>query len=270
VAAEGTYKSHTDYVDYPLVHLPNTSFDKVLINGKARVACALRILPHLHSNSIVFFHDWFLRPEHYAAVLDYYDEVSRVMATDIVFPSLPAAPANETYGILVLRPKPVSPRDATGVSAVSAFSPDTRQPVVSADTINAIYAVFSAKLSAETQERLVDVSAGSAAKITTGQLSPANSSGVFQYNHAATLSRQTSYHHLVLDCVALPLLVAMYWAVKALFTQVFSSSLSKQHAIPHANVKITAVATSPRSSPRIVKTLMPFFAAIIPGSPTFR
>jgi hypothetical protein len=79
IAAEGTYATHAAYVDYPLEHLPEKTFDKVLINGAARVACALRILPHLHADSVVFFHDWFLRPDHYTAVLAHYEEVSRIV-----------------------------------------------------------------------------------------------------------------------------------------------------------------------------------------------
>jgi hypothetical protein len=49
-----------------------TTFDAALVDGRFRVACALKLLPYLHSKSILFMHDFWLRPM-YHAVLPYYD-----------------------------------------------------------------------------------------------------------------------------------------------------------------------------------------------------
>jgi len=69
-----------------------TTFDAALVDGRFRVACALKLLPYLHSTSILFMHDFWLRRE-YHAVLDFYDVLGRARS------------------LVVLRKKPVLPAD---------------------------------------------------------------------------------------------------------------------------------------------------------------
>lgn len=52
------------------------SFDVALVDGRYRVACALRLLTLIHDSSLVILHDFWNRPQ-YHAVLDFYNVVSR-------------------------------------------------------------------------------------------------------------------------------------------------------------------------------------------------
>ena len=64
-------------------------YDAVLIDGKGRAAVALRILPWLHANSVVFFHDFFsLKPSGcrtcpdisaWHHILDFYDVIDSIV-----------------------------------------------------------------------------------------------------------------------------------------------------------------------------------------------
>lgn len=64
------------YVDV-VTRLNETTFDVVFIDGRARVACALKVLPYLSPTSTVILHD--ARRDYYAHILEYYDEVGRVV-----------------------------------------------------------------------------------------------------------------------------------------------------------------------------------------------
>ena len=66
------FKTYIEYVDGL-----STTFDKVLIDGRARVQCAERVLPHLSKNAIVFIHDFWQRPQ-YHSILNLYDEVMSI------------------------------------------------------------------------------------------------------------------------------------------------------------------------------------------------
>lgn len=68
------------------------TFDAALVDGRFRVACALKLLSYLHSSSILFMHDFWLRPR-YHVVLAYYDVVGTARS------------------IVVLRKKTVLPAD---------------------------------------------------------------------------------------------------------------------------------------------------------------
>eukprot|EP00948_MAST-09A_sp_MAST-9A-sp1_P004326 g4326.t1 len=67
----------------------HSGYDAVLIDGKGRAAIALRILPWLHANSVVFFHDFFsIKPSGcktcpdiaaWHHILDFYDIVDSVL-----------------------------------------------------------------------------------------------------------------------------------------------------------------------------------------------
>lgn len=65
------------------------------------MACALKVLPHLHPDSLVFIHDFYSRLEHYKGVLEYYVEVARVLAYRNGDPT--QGPIDEPQGLIVLR-----------------------------------------------------------------------------------------------------------------------------------------------------------------------
>ena len=54
--------------------LDHAFFDVALVDGRFRVACALKLLNYLHSNSILFMHDFWVRQQ-YHVVLEYYDVI---------------------------------------------------------------------------------------------------------------------------------------------------------------------------------------------------
>eukprot|EP00002_Diphylleia_rotans_P034187 TRINITY_DN7327_c0_g3_i1.p1 TRINITY_DN7327_c0_g3~~TRINITY_DN7327_c0_g3_i1.p1 ORF type:complete len:248 (-),score=42.99 TRINITY_DN7327_c0_g3_i1:139-882(-) len=64
------YKDYINAVDWWNVK----KFDLVLVDGRARPQCALKIVPFLHKDSVVFIHDW--SRSHYHAVLDAYDIIT--------------------------------------------------------------------------------------------------------------------------------------------------------------------------------------------------
>ena len=72
-------------------------FDLVLVDGRFRVACALKALQHVAVNSTVLVHDFYraddhgINREHYAMLLDWYDA---------------APPGGGTVELAVLTPKP--------------------------------------------------------------------------------------------------------------------------------------------------------------------
>ena len=75
---QSEYVHYKEYVD--VVDRLNTIFDVVLIDGRARRICALKILPYLKSDSIVIIHDWCMRKPYYC-VLDYYDLIEKIEDT---------------------------------------------------------------------------------------------------------------------------------------------------------------------------------------------
>lgn len=94
------YKQFREYVD-AVDTFKEPSFDRVFIDGRARLACALKVLPYLKPDSLVFIHDFFSRTNLYGAVLQYYDEVARVLAVRNDDPTL--GPIDEPQGLIVLR-----------------------------------------------------------------------------------------------------------------------------------------------------------------------
>lgn len=79
-------------------------FDAVLIDGRARVATAMRVLPYLTPSSVVFVHDWGTRSHLYAPILRYYTPVARVAA--VAGADRSVGPVDEPQGLLVLRRSP--------------------------------------------------------------------------------------------------------------------------------------------------------------------
>jgi len=78
-------------------------FDKVLIDGRARMACALKILPYLKPTSVVFVHDFYTRTHLYGGIMEYYDEIARVLASPNYDPRF--GPLEEPQGLVVLKRK---------------------------------------------------------------------------------------------------------------------------------------------------------------------
>ena len=72
------YEEFVDYIEFPKTL--NLKFDKVLIDGRARAYCAMFIRDYLHKDSLVFFHDFWARPQ-YHHILEYYEEVDSVKDT---------------------------------------------------------------------------------------------------------------------------------------------------------------------------------------------
>mmetsp|Transcript_31005 Transcript_31005/g.73722 ORF Transcript_31005/g.73722 Transcript_31005/m.73722 type:complete len:262 (-) Transcript_31005:329-1114(-) len=89
----GNYLQFKRYVAAPRRFHPLVQhFDRVLVDGRARIACALFALRYLEGNSLLFLHDYFQRAEtrNYNRVLEHYSVVAAVDE------------------LLVLRPKPAS------------------------------------------------------------------------------------------------------------------------------------------------------------------
>lgn len=57
---------------------PPVTADVVLIDGRFRVAVALKSLWHIHAASVVLVHDWTSRAAEYGRILKYYDIVGSV------------------------------------------------------------------------------------------------------------------------------------------------------------------------------------------------
>ncbi|CDF35217.1 unnamed protein product [Chondrus crispus] len=196
---EGSYTAFHNYVDFPRMNLSEVAFDKVLINGRARVACALRILPQLREHSRVFFHDYFLRPEHYSSVLTYYDEVARILAHGPV-----SGYTDEPMGLLVLKPK---------LEYI-----DNEIAHVTVARLNTIYDNYE-----ETEPTEDSASADTAFQhglLSTGE------GGFPYYEMSRELARSTTRVRLLLDVIMIPCIVVTYLVLRCLFVNVFLEALS--------------------------------------------
>lgn len=63
------------YVDV-IDSLNHTVYDVVLIDGRFRAACGLKVLDYIDDCSYVFVHDWLTRISRYRILLEFYDEVA--------------------------------------------------------------------------------------------------------------------------------------------------------------------------------------------------
>jgi hypothetical protein len=69
---ESTYNDYSDYIE--IASSFNKKFDVVLIDGRARVECAIKALDLIHRNSVVIVHDFYKKSrDRYKKVLNYYD-----------------------------------------------------------------------------------------------------------------------------------------------------------------------------------------------------
>jgi hypothetical protein len=79
----GNYDQFSSYVHAVDNFKPGGKYDVVLVDGRARVACAAYALRHLHPESTVLIHD-FYRPQNrylsrkYGQVFRFYDQIHRV------------------------------------------------------------------------------------------------------------------------------------------------------------------------------------------------
>ena len=78
---EGDYRTFKRYVDY-LEQVGVEKVDFALIDGRARVAVALRVLPFLKEASVVAVHDTQHRPEEYKEIFEHYDLVEKAVGKD--------------------------------------------------------------------------------------------------------------------------------------------------------------------------------------------
>ncbi|CAN8068004.1 unnamed protein product [Agarophyton chilense] len=195
---EGSYAAFQNYVDLPRSNLSDHRFDKVLINGHARVACALRILPQLKPTSLVFFHDFFLRPAHYAAVLPFYHEVARVVAHSSV-----TGFTDEPMGMLVLRPREQYV---------------TSDADVAVSRINTIYAQYE-------EEQPSEASTNMQIAYDHGLL-PSDGGAFPLLSLKRQLARQSTQARLFLDLVAIPFVILTYMVLRDVFRKVFLKALS--------------------------------------------
>lgn len=89
---EGTEEQFKEYIK-AASEFGVEKYDRVLIDGRARAACAKYILPYLKPDSIVFMHDYHDRPFYHGVVNDHYEIVADI---------------NVGQSLAVLRPKPAS------------------------------------------------------------------------------------------------------------------------------------------------------------------
>lgn len=75
-----TYKDYQDYIETAFSF--NVKFDAVLIDGRARVACAMHAVSMLNSGGVIFVHDFWKRTRaRYRCLLDNFTEVASVKDT---------------------------------------------------------------------------------------------------------------------------------------------------------------------------------------------
>jgi len=78
VVLYGVKVLNNDFTDYFLKveHLDVPKFDIVLIDGRSRVNCSIKLLPYITKDSIVLLHD--SEREKYQSILKYYNLLSEV------------------------------------------------------------------------------------------------------------------------------------------------------------------------------------------------
>jgi len=70
------YEEFKTYIEYPKTF--DVKFDRVLIDGRARVQCAEFIVPYLNQGAMVMVHDFWRRPQ-YHSLLNLYREVASIV-----------------------------------------------------------------------------------------------------------------------------------------------------------------------------------------------
>lgn len=85
--SDGTYLDFKDYVN-TIDDIGETTFDFVLVDGRARIAAAVKVLSYIHNNSVVVLHDanriFDERiQDRYEEVWDYYDPVVQLWGPSV-------------------------------------------------------------------------------------------------------------------------------------------------------------------------------------------
>jgi hypothetical protein len=114
----GDYATFRPYVDR-VETLGVPAFDIVFVDGRARMACALKALEFMHNESLLFMHDFYTRNMQYAGVLDYFTEVARVLAQPNTDPRM--GPIDEPQGLVVLRRKENAPKALTAAQIQAKY-----------------------------------------------------------------------------------------------------------------------------------------------------
>jgi hypothetical protein len=70
------YEEFKTYIEYPKTF--DVKFDRVLIDGRARVQCAEYIIPYLNDNALVLVHDFWKRPQ-YHSLLNLFTEAASIV-----------------------------------------------------------------------------------------------------------------------------------------------------------------------------------------------
>ena len=73
---KGNEEDFKDYIN--CVDKLNLKYDVVLVDGRCRKSCSLKVLKYLNESSIVFIHDFFER-KRYHGILDYYEVIEKDM-----------------------------------------------------------------------------------------------------------------------------------------------------------------------------------------------
>lgn len=203
---DGSYHDYEQFVELPIHSFPEHTFDKVLLNGNVRLACALRILSKLRPSSIVFFLNFFDRPDVHSVVLQYYHEVARIM---------PMPHATKThnhhyqpglFGVMVLAPKLRQEIDPHCSHLCHEI------PTLTADDIHVVYNQFR-----EASDDNIDIDNAFAFKYVPDT----NSSGFPKEQLGRLRALQTSKDRLLLDLVALPVLFLAFKFCCHLYAKIY-------------------------------------------------
>lgn len=180
---EDDYKRFESYAEAPRRQFAHLRFDAVFINGHARLATALTILPQLKPTSLLFFHDYFERPLHYQRVLYFYEEVARILPYSHMHAERKQQKRDGQamhMGLLILRPK----GNHTYVPPEQIqhwYEEDKSRPVEGVTT------------------------AGIEASFLTKGLNKSNEGGFEYYKLSRQMSQRTSRVRLLLDIIMLPI-----------------------------------------------------------------
>lgn len=82
---QSTYDLYANYIDMP--DKIGLKYDVVLLDGRARRLCALKIMPFLNEHGVLIVHDYSIRPQ-YHCIEDYFnkeDEISDTPQTVATF-----------------------------------------------------------------------------------------------------------------------------------------------------------------------------------------
>lgn len=90
---QSTYQDYKKYIDTAISF--NMKFDVILIDGRARVACAMHAVALLNPGGVIFVHDFWKRTRaRYRCLLDHFTEIASIK--DTVQTIIALRPENDT------------------------------------------------------------------------------------------------------------------------------------------------------------------------------